>query len=254
MMTKTPAVLEIQKHQSTVQPGYIYCVYDGAVEHTPGAMVVKCGRTSQDPLAYCVQVYGRHMGKVVIALLAQVSDAPFSEALLFRILDKYRVIHRREVFVIESLQIAERAFKDLVLAFNALREHNPHFVAKLLNAPETRVVDTISFVPEKARLVPEKARLVPEKARLVAKKMDSICRRCGYTASQTCNLKNHLKREFPCKVLLEDIDCKTLLVDLSLECKPRERVSTGNWSCAKCLKSFRHQSGLSRHKLGCKNS
>ena len=155
MGTELPVVVNIKKHQSTVRSGYIYCVYDGAVEYLPGASLqVKCGKTTHDPVAYCVRTYGRHMGKLVIASLAQVSDVWFSESLLFRILDDKRVVHVREVFAVESLHVVRRAFEDLVSVFDTLGRNNPKFVGRLLNAPETKVIDSVTV--DKTKVLTER--------------------------------------------------------------------------------------------------
>ena len=71
-----------------------------------------------------------------------------------------------------------------------------------------------------------------------------VCRRCGYSTTKKSHLSSHLARATPCEPILEDVDCKVLLVEV--------HAPSGMWVCSNCHRQYAHQSGLSRHKSKCK--
>merc|ERR1711998_158267 len=48
------------------------------------------------------------------------------------------------------------------------------------------------------------------------------CFRCGYVATQKCNLKNHLNRKNICKPILEDISIEEIKYIYKLETTPKQ--------------------------------
>lgn len=146
--SEVPPEVVLKKHRPKSSPGYIYCVYDEAVDLVPGAVLqVKCGKTVREPTGYCIRTYARHMGKLVVACLASVSDTTLAESLLFRILDTYRVNHKHEVFAVESIHIVVEAFEDLVSVLGVMGRKNPNLSGRIMPVPETKVIDSAN-IPE----------------------------------------------------------------------------------------------------------
>ena len=97
------------------------------------------------------------------------------------------------------------------------------------------------------------------------------CKRCGYITNRKGNMKNHLNRKNPCKVVLEDISIETLknLYDLNfyenILKNPQKILKNPQKSlknppffeencliCHFCEKSFSRSDNLNRHFKSCK--
>lgn len=161
-------IVALKKHHRNPCQGYIYCVYDDAVNIAPGTLrQVKCGKTTLEPVAYCVKTYGRHMGKMTISNLAHVSDISLAESLLFCILDEYRVNQRREVFSVPNFEVVNEAFSDLITVLSVINKKNPKVIGEVVQAPSTMVVEPIQVQKDTEKK--DQLKKAKEEARMAAK-------------------------------------------------------------------------------------
>lgn len=132
--------LQLTTFDLTPTEGFVYCVYDAGLYFDPTAPLhIKCGRTKHDVVSYCGRTYARHMAKLIIECVSEVSDTVFAETLLFRILARYRINARREVFHVPNISVAHEAFKVLSDCLTAMHRVDPAIVVTPVPSPSTVV-------------------------------------------------------------------------------------------------------------------
>lgn len=69
-----------------------------------------------------------------------------------------------------------------------------------------------------------------------------VCKRCNFETKVKINLKTHLQRNSPCKIINKNIDRGVLIEELY------PSVSHVKNKCPDCDKSYIYKSGLDKHK------
>lgn len=77
--------------------------------------------------------------------------------------------------------------------------------------------------------------------------MGSMCKRCGYVASNKSNLLKHLRRVKPCDATLENIDVKMYVEELLTR-----EYNAETYDCVICGKRFNTYQSRWRHSKTCK--
>lgn len=134
--------VKLRAANATPKPGFLYAVHD---ENSPGLatgeVVVKLGRTVQDPVQYVTANYGRTMRKPTFLCLARVSDVVFAESTVFRVLAPRRVNAGHEVFTLTPESVRQ-GFEVLKAVFDEIQRVNPTFSFEFVETPPTKVVSS----------------------------------------------------------------------------------------------------------------
>ena len=102
--------------------GSIYAVCSGN-----DLMHAKLGYTTHEcPEQYCIKTYARMLPNLQIIRIEPVENGRLGETMLFELLQKYRVMKRREIFAIRDWDIINNAFDEVLGFFSKVRFANPN--------------------------------------------------------------------------------------------------------------------------------
>ena len=126
-----------------MKAGSIYAVCSGN-----DLIHAKLGYTTHVcPEQYCMKTYGRMLPNLQIIRIEPVENGRLGETMLFELLQRFRVMKRREIFAIRDWDVINNAFDEILDFFSKVRLANPNVpTASCLSLQEmeaTRVVHTL---------------------------------------------------------------------------------------------------------------